>query len=306
MNEAKTVNAAFSKKQWSLKVATAGAGSGGVKSAPAGIDCGSSCEGVYDDGATVTLTATAVAGSSFDQWSGACSGSSPTCTLTLHGAASATAGFQKNKTPPPGKPVAGKNVDVGVVSGTVKYKKPGSNEFVELTGTERLPEGTIIDATNGVAKVTSSQPDGTVESANFWLGMFRIDQYAFQPAAHFNFGLDKKKPKAKAKKELVTQVSLVGGDFSSCKNAKKAQVGASNGSPPRKLWGKGKGKFRTKGRYSSATVRGTTWYVEDDCGGTLTKVKTGVVEVRDFVKAVTVFVHAGHSYFAAATKPKKR
>jgi hypothetical protein len=52
-------------------------------------------------------------------------------------------------------------------------------------------------------------------------------------------------------------------------------------------------------------VRGTTWYVEDDCGGTLTKVKTGVVEVRDFVKAVTVFVRAGQSYFAAA-KPKKR
>ena len=113
-----------------------------------------------------------------------------------------------------------------MVSGTVKYKKPGSNVFVELTGTERLPEGTIIDATNGVAKVTSSQPDGTVESANFWLGMFRIDQYAFQPAAHFNFGLDKKKPKprkpkAKAKKELVTQVSLVGGDFSSCKSAEE-------------------------------------------------------------------------------------
>jgi hypothetical protein len=30
------------------------------------------------------------------------------------------------------------------------------------------------------------------------------------------------------------------------------------------------------------------------------------VEVRDFAKAVTVFVRAGHSYFAAVTKPKKR
>ena len=305
---AKSTTATFSKKQWSLKVAKSGAGSGGVKSAPAGIDCGASCEGLYDDGTTVTLTATAAAGSSFDQWSGACSGSSPTCTVTLQGASSATAEFQKNKTPPPGKPVAGKDIDVGVVSGTVKYKKPGSNEFVELTGTERVPEGTIIDATNGVAKVTSSQPNGTVESANFWSGMFRIDQYAYQPAAHFNFAVDKKKPrKPKAKKkELVTQVSLVGGDFTSCKNAKKAEAGAGNASPPRKLWGKGKGKFRTKGRYSSATVRGTTWYVEDQCGGTLTKVKTGIVEVRDFVKALTVFVRAGDSYFAAAKPPKKR
>jgi hypothetical protein len=46
--------------------------------------------------------------------------------------------------------------------------------------------------------------------------------------------------------------------------------------------------------------------VEDQCGGTLTKVKTGIVEVRDFVKALTVFVRAGDSYFAAAKPPKKR
>ena len=33
----------------------------------------------------------------------------------------------------------------------------------------------------------------------------------------------------------------------------------------RKLWGDGKGKFRTKGRYSAATVRGTKWLVQDTC-----------------------------------------
>ena len=48
------------------------------------------------------------------------------------------------------------------------------------------------------------------------------------------------------------------------------------------LWGNGKGKFRTNGKYSSATVRGTIWLTQDRCDGTLTTVKRGTVSVRDF------------------------
>ena len=76
-----------------------------------------------------------------------------------------------------------------------------------------------------------------------------------------------------------------------------------------KLWGSGKGKFRTNGKYSSATVRGTIWLVEDRCEGTLTKVTRGTVSVRDFKRKKTVTVKAGHSYLAraqrAASKSKR-
>ena len=48
-----------------------------------------------------------------------------------------------------------------------------------------------------------------------------------------------------------------------------------------KLWGNGKGRFRTNGKYSAATVRGTIWLTEDRCDGTLTTVKRGTVSVRD-------------------------
>ena len=79
---------------------------------------------------------------------------------------------------------------------------------------------------------------------------------------------------------------------------------------PRKLWGSGKGKFRTSGKYSSATVRGTIWLVEDRCDGTLTKVTRGTVQVRDLRRKKTVTVRAGHSYLAraqrAASKTKRR
>ena len=67
-----------------------------------------------------------------------------------------------------------------------------------------------------------------------------------------------------------------------------------------KLWGSGKGKFRTSGKYSSATVRGTIWLVQDECDGTLTKVTRGTVQVRDLKRKKTVIVKAGHSYLARA------
>ena len=70
--------------------------------------------------------------------------------------------------------------------------------------------------------------------------------------------------------------------------------------PVRKLWGDGKGRFSTKGRYSSATVRGTKWLVIDRCDGTLTRVLRGVVRVRDFRKRKTVDVRAGRTYLAKA------
>jgi hypothetical protein len=58
------------------------------------------------------------------------------------------------------------------------------------------------------------------------------------------------------------------------------------------------GAFKTRGRYSAATVRGTAWTVRDRCDGTLTTVVRGVVTVRDFVRHVTVMVRAGHTYLA--------
>jgi ferric-dicitrate binding protein FerR (iron transport regulator) len=59
-----------------------------------------------------------------------------------------------------------------------------------------------------------------------------------------------------------------------------------------------KGRFRTRGRHSTATVRGTKYLVKDDCNGTLTLVKEGRVVVRDFRRHRTVIVKTGHRYLA--------
>jgi hypothetical protein len=73
-----------------------------------------------------------------------------------------------------------------------------------------------------------------------------------------------------------------------------------------KLWGSGKGKFKTSGKYASATVRGTIWLTQDECDGTLVRVKRGTVSVRDLKRKKTVTVKTGHSYLARAASAKRR
>jgi ferric-dicitrate binding protein FerR (iron transport regulator) len=83
--------------------------------------------------------------------------------------------------------------------------------------------------------------------------------------------------------------------------AKKQQASAAaKKKRKRRLWGDGKGRFRTKGKRSAATVVGTWWLVEDRCDSTLTRVKRGKVRVRDFAKKKTVIVKAGKKYVAKA------
>ncbi|HEY5044670.1 MAG TPA: hypothetical protein VII53_02315 [Solirubrobacteraceae bacterium] len=100
MSAAKTVEAKFDAiPEQTLKVDKAGSGFGEVTSSPAGISCGGSCEAEFDEGATVTLTATPSSESVFAGWSGGgCTGTAP-CQVTLAAATTVTASFEP--VPPP-------------------------------------------------------------------------------------------------------------------------------------------------------------------------------------------------------------
>lgn len=102
MTEARTVRASFGASpatRFPLAVSTTG--DGRVTSVPAGIDCGSTCGASYDADTVVTLTAAAGAGQVFDGWSGACSGPTTTCSVTVSAARSVSAAFRASA------PVAG-------------------------------------------------------------------------------------------------------------------------------------------------------------------------------------------------------
>jgi uncharacterized repeat protein (TIGR02543 family) len=75
-------------------------GTGAVSSSPAGINCGTDCAETYDPGTKVTLTATPQGSSTFGGWTGDCSGTALTCTVTMDGPRSVTATFTA-ATPPP-------------------------------------------------------------------------------------------------------------------------------------------------------------------------------------------------------------
>jgi PKD repeat protein len=99
----------------------------------------------------------------------------------------------------------------------------------------------------------------------------------------------------------IVELRLTGGNFQTCGKSGRQVFAAAAKTPPktvRRLWGKGKGRFRTRGRYAAAVVRGTWWLTTDRCDGTLVTVKQGTVRVSDLRRHRTVSVKAGHSYLA--------
>jgi hypothetical protein len=101
----------------------------------------------------------------------------------------------------------------------------------------------------------------------------------------------------------TTDLVLHGGDVSTCATGARTRAArAARSKSIRRVRGSGHGRFRTRGRYGSASVRGTIWTTDDRCDGTLFSVQRGVVAVRDFVRNKTVQVAAGSSYFARATR----
>jgi hypothetical protein len=173
-------------------------------------------------------------------------------------------------TPPP---VAGQSVEMKPVGGKVLIKLPGSSKFVPLDPSV-IKNGAEVDTRNGVVEITRA--DGG--SARFYDGIFKLSQSGG-----------------------ITTLTLTE-KLTGCPSKKKASAAAKK-PKTRKLWGDGKGKFRTRGQYSAATVRGTKWLVQDTCTNTLTRVAVGVVAVEDFAKKKTVLVKKGKRYTAF---PKKR
>ena len=79
---------------YALAVGKSGSGSGTVTSAPAGIDCGATCQANFGDGTAVTLTAAPATGSKFMGWSGGgCSGTG-TCRVIVDASTTVTAMFE--------------------------------------------------------------------------------------------------------------------------------------------------------------------------------------------------------------------
>ncbi len=95
MSGAKNVSAKFTKT-YDVAVTREGSGLGKVSSSPGGVLCLSNCSSTsaaFKEGTSVTLSAAPSKNYVFTEWTGACSGSSTTCSLTMDGFKSVGAKF---------------------------------------------------------------------------------------------------------------------------------------------------------------------------------------------------------------------
>jgi hypothetical protein len=166
-----------------------------------------------------------------------------------------------------------------------KVKLPGSNTFATLSSNQALPKGTIIDV-SGLAAIDLTDPNGN-HMVFFDVNDGVPSQFVFNGTVGG-----------------FVQLVLTGGNL---KFSRSPSVLAANSKKPaRRLWGSGKGKFTTTGKYASATVRGTFWLIADYSDHTLVTVRRGLVAVKNLTTKKTKLVPAGHSIIVRPKPPKKK
>ena len=162
-------------------------------------------------------------------------------------------------------------------------------EFVPLTADRQIPVGSFLDTRRGTVELVSATGSGSkTQTGRFNAGLFQVLQ-----------------SRARSQKGL-TELRLKGSSFNRCRaRGADAAAGGANAAQLsrrtiRRLRATARGRFRTRGRHSAATVRGTVWITTDRCDGTLTHVKRGKVAVRDLRRKRTITLTAGKSYLAKA------
>jgi streptogramin lyase len=164
-------------------------------------------------------------------------------------------------------------------NGQVRFKAPGGKWVVLGENGGELPVGTQIDARRGSVTLTTEDSREVIHTGTFGGAVFSVSQPR----------------RARGR----VDIRLRGGNFKRCRRGREGEASAAAVRRVRRLWGRDRGgRFRTHGRHSHATVRGTRWLTEDRCGGTFTRVTEGSVVVRDLARRRSVIVRAGRSYLA--------
>jgi hypothetical protein len=189
---------------------------------------------------------------------------------------------------PSAAPVLASQIAVETVAGVVRVRPPGAPESGPLVAPETLPVGTVVDARRGTARVTTA-----------------VDLSARTQTVLLREGMAEIRQSARA--GAMTDLRLRGSNFAACGRSSsrvRAAARARRRRPPRRtLWAhETRGRFRTRGRNSVATVRGTTWRTTDTCRGTTTSVTSGSVAVRNLRTGRRVVVRAGGRYLARSTR----
>ena len=202
--------------------------------------------------------------------------------------------------PPPAPPITGVTFNAVPEGEGVLVRRPADGQLIPLVEGASLPVGTHVDVREGGVDLQTAPAVGVgtaTQEAHFEGGMFKVTQ-------------------SKAGRKLVN-IDLLHGEFaevcgplSSAErraiNRRRAVARAASTGPVaraagnkrvlRRLWGKGKGRFRTKGRHAAATVRGTSWSIADRCDSTAVRVHEGIVDVENLLTGAVVTLRSGERH----------
>jgi hypothetical protein len=190
---------------------------------------------------------------------------------------------------PAARPVIGESMGLEPVAGAVRVRLPNSTGYVSLAAAGSVPSGSVIDARKGTIVLRSAiDSKGRTQAATIRGAVFEVRQAA----------------DGKGMTELVLRDGRpkncpATGGAAVARAAMTRAIPTTSSRRSGGLWARDKhGRFKTRGRNSVATVRGTRWVTHETCAGTLTRVMQGAVDVFDLRKQRTVRVRAGHTYLA--------
>jgi hypothetical protein len=211
--------------------------------------------------------------------------------------------------PPPGparrrlsNPRENRTVNLLPVRGRVLVRYPRAPKLVRVREPVQVPVGTRVDTVGGFVDLVSDRDArGNPQTATFWNGRFGVDysravvpgqgatRRASRPITELTLA---RACPAKARRSLIPGRRTV--DAAARKRRKR-----------RGVFGRGRGRFRTRGSFGAGTVRGTYWYSESRCNSTLFEVYRGIVRVRDFGLGRTLDLRRGQGYLAVPPDPRR-
>ncbi|MBJ7328268.1 MAG: hypothetical protein JHC95_00135 [Solirubrobacteraceae bacterium] len=187
-------------------------------------------------------------------------------------------------------PVTDRSLALAPTTGTARVRPANTTTAVVLREPDLVADGSVFDTEAGGIAVSVAQA-GEVRTTTLTQGRVTIDQ--------------------DAGRNPITKVKLVA-PLTGCPTARSAIAGRHafaktaqskrKGRRERRVVARGNGRFRTDGKYGSATVRGTEWQTTDTCKATSVRVFSGVVSVFDRVRGKRVSVTAGQRVVIRAKK----
>jgi hypothetical protein len=182
------------------------------------------------------------------------------------------------------RPELGRTVVVAPVDGRVRVRPKGTRRYERLRRARVIRLGSRVDATSGRVKLRAASGSG-IDSGVFSEGAFVVTQTRATPR--------------------FVELRLVGGRPQIC-----AQAGGAGAGPGvsrrviRRLRSRARGRFRTLGKNSAATVRGTTWLTEDRCDGTVVTSQQGTVDTTTQLGPQNFQLDPGQSLIGYCVEPQ--